>query len=256
MKKSTKIALFGIWGVVLLWAVLMIWGLFLVAWEIGCEPSEEGLVLIPVVLVVIAGCSSYAAIKLHKSWRAWTAYIAAVVALALISFIVTMSVSLCLGLKKVNDFKKEARAIPPEQFEEFLQSSPRRENYTIVRELFKRPEFTSEMLHRIAQAALSEFENTPSSIASEKAWLVAAHPNVDVQTLTFLAEFPNSHVPVSVASNPKTPVEILKKLSHKNDIWIDEALAKNPNYPQEIKERLRDDSDKRIQHCFEKIEKK
>ena len=156
---------------------------------------------------------------------------------------------------------KVASEIPPSQFEEFLRSSPyRKSDYALI-VLFKRPEFTAEMLHGIVmQTPLSELQkkwdrkpgggipvhppifssglSKESTLIPMKMRRVADHPNVDVQTLVYLAENSNSFVQGAVASNPKTPVEILRKLGQQKNEWIDPALARNPSTPTDMLDDL------------------
>ena len=209
------------------------------------------------VAAIIGLCSCYAVLTLRKSWRAWTGYLAAALALTPILASATAHFYFWRFDKILNDGRKEVNEIPPEQFEEFLRSSPYRNSEPVLSMLFRRPEFTAEMLHRIVmQTPLSElqkehdfhphamrFYHRPlfstglykeNLIIPVKMSLVVRHPNVDVQTLVYLAEISNPFVQYFVASSPKTPVETLQKLSQEKHEWIDRVLAENPNTPTDM----------------------
>jgi len=261
MKKSTKLALLWTLCLTLLWGLFLFAGLYLqLVWTSDMtlvmshrEYLSSWWKICLLVPTITGSCAFYAVVRLHRSWRAWTGYLAAVIALvffALTTYVIAYyAVSANIGMKARN----AARELPPEQFMEFLQGLPQRENTRLsiwensqaLHVLFKRPEFTPEMLHQAAEMFVSEFQNG-SNHTTVKMWLVTLHPNVDERTLTILAEVPDPLVQGLVASQPKTPVEILRKLSQEKNERIDRGLARNPNTPTDILHDLTSSSGERV----------
>jgi len=250
MKKSRKVALFGIllpavFFVLLLALMVLLCALLFSGWNIPYyrAASIADFLIFLLMLVFTGGCIAYAVVVLRQSRRAWTGYLAAVGGLAIAVFVGFALVSNFLNKQDV----KAADTIPPLQFEEFLQHPRSGNNKRAVDRVLRRKEFTAEMLYRVAEAALAEWPNR-RNMAWRKIGLISRHSNVNVQTLILLAETPNPHVQMFAASHAKTPMEILKKLRLEKHPGIDRALAQNSSASVELLRDLANSPERTVRY--------
>ena len=141
MKKSRKIALFGILCPLVLMLVL---SLILLAVIILSRFFEWGLptyhffiapvlgLLFPLLtLVYMGGCIAYAVLSLRQSRRDWTGYLAVVGALVPVLFMVFSMVMTFIKIKDVIKSMEEAQAVSSSQLEESLQNPPDKNNIVL-----------------------------------------------------------------------------------------------------------------------------
>jgi hypothetical protein len=138
----------------------------------------------------------------------------------------------------------------------FLAESNYRDNKYVLEAVVSRSDIDADLLHKIATIDSPELHEKPSDFLyplmerskKKREWVprsdlavmrvIALHPNVDVRTLSVLANSPNDYVLGDVASNKNTPVDILARLHQKGGYLIEWGLSVNHNCPSQILHEL------------------
>ena len=141
----------------------------------------------------------------------------------------------------------EINNLKAEEIQNFLEESDYRNNKYVLSAVVSRKDIGTDLLHKIATINSPELHERTAGFTGPIGRdtntfavmrLVASHPNVDVKTLSVLANSPNDYVLGDVASNKKTPVDILPRLHKKGGYLIEWGLSANPNCTPEILHEL------------------
>lgn len=215
-----------------------------VTWVIFQSTSSTaciGLIFMPFQALLMGGlffafgcCARYAMVAFQPPRRPLLGLLAAGIALALmLPFLYWLGDGLILSY-----VARDVRSMAPSQIEQFLKTSPYKENKYALNALLEHRDLKPSTLYKIAQIPLPELHERMGSFfpvmgKNTKGFavmrLVAQHPNADAQTLALLANSPNDAVLCDVAANPNTPQEVLLRLAKKESQSIGYGLAANPN---------------------------